>query len=239
MPLLSLSTVILFLLLLLAITTTADADDSAAMLKFAQSLTTLPSGWSSKSSTGYCEWTGVNCDSSDRFVASISLARSKLSGSLPDDISSLSQLKTLSLQFNALSSPIPNLSKLASIQEIYLDGNNFTSVPTCCFDGLSNLQTLSLSQNNLSPWSFPMELNKSTGLTTLYLDNTNLMGPIPDIFDSFASLQNVRLSYNNLMGPLPASFANSEIQNIWFHDQTMGLSGRLDVLSGMTQLRQV
>ncbi|KAL5851420.1 hypothetical protein ACOSQ3_006538 [Xanthoceras sorbifolium] len=91
--------------------------------------------------------------------------------------------------------------------------------------------TLSLSQNNLSPWSFPMELNKSTGLTTLYLDNTNLMGPIPDIFDSFASLQNVRLSYNNLMGPLPASFANSEIQNIWFHDQTMGLSGRLDVLS--------
>ncbi|KAL5848499.1 hypothetical protein ACOSQ4_006512 [Xanthoceras sorbifolium] len=240
MPLLSLSTVLLFLLLLLhAITTTADADDSAAMLKFAQSLTTLPSGWSSKSSTGYYEWTGVNCDSSDRFVTSISLARSKLSGSLPDDISSLSQLKTLSLQFNALSGPIPNLSKLASIQEIYLDGNNFTSVPTCCFDGLSNVQTLSLSQNNLSPWSFPTELNKSTGLTTLYLDNTNLMGPIPDIFDSFASLQNVRLSYNNLTGPLPASFANSEIQNIWFHDQTMGLSGRLDVLSGMTQLRQV
>ncbi|KAL5784278.1 hypothetical protein ACOSQ2_006670 [Xanthoceras sorbifolium] len=238
MPLLSLSTVLLFLLLL-AITTTADADDSAAMLKFAQSLTTLPSGWSSKSSTGYCEWTGVNCDSSDRFVTSISLAGSKLSGSLPDDISSLSHLKTLSLQFNALSGPIPNLSKLASIQEIYLDGNNFTSVPTCCFDGLSNLQTLSLSQNNLSPWSFPTELNKSTGLTTLYLDNTNLMGPIPDIFDSFASLQNVRLSYNNLTRPLPASFANSEIQNIWFHDQTMGLSGRLDVLSGMTQLRQV
>ncbi|KAL5848501.1 hypothetical protein ACOSQ4_006514 [Xanthoceras sorbifolium] len=239
MPLLSLSTVLLFLLLLLAITTTADADDSAAMLKFAQSLTTLPSGWSSKSSTGYCQWTGVNCDSSDRFVTSISLARSKLSGSLPDDISSLSQLKTLSLQFNALSGPIPNLSKLASIQEIYLDRNNFTSVPTGCFDGLSNLQTLSLSQNNLSPWSFPTELIKSTGLTTLYLDNTNLMGPIPDIFDSFASLQNVRLSYNNLTGPLPASFANSEIQNIWFNDQTMGLSGRLDVLSGMTQLRQV
>ncbi|KAK1592852.1 hypothetical protein Q3G72_031389 [Acer saccharum] len=234
MPLHSLSTVLLLLLF-----TSAYADDSATMLSLAQSLKNLPSGWSSKSSTGYCDtWTGVNCDSNG-FVTSINLRGSKLTGSLSDAISSLSKLTTLSLQSNALSGAIPNLSKLSSsIKEIYLDNNNFTSVPLGCFDGLSNLNILSLSQNSLSPWPFPTEL-KSSPLNTLYLANTNVMGSIPDIFESFTSLRDLRLSYNNLTGSLPASFANSSIQNLWLNDQAMGLSGTLDVLSGMSQLTQV
>ncbi|KAK4855892.1 hypothetical protein QYF36_012033 [Acer negundo] len=238
MPLHSLYTVLRLLPLLLF--TSAYADDSAAMLSLAQSLKNLPSGWSSKSSTGFCDnWTGVKCDSGS-FVTSINLKGSKLTGSLSDAISSLSRLTSLSLQSNALSGAIPNLSKLSSsIQEIYLDNNNFTSVPLGCFDGLSSLNTLSLSQNSLSPWPFPTELKSSTTLETLYLDNTNVMGSIPDIFVPFSALKNVRLSYNNLTGSLPASFAKSSIQNLWLNNQAMGLSGTLDVLSGMPQLTQV
>lgn len=71
------------------------------------------------------------------------------------------------------------------------------------------------------------------------MDNAGIFGPIPDIFDSFSNLQNLRLSYNNFTGPLPASFAKSDIQNLWMNNQQLGLSGTLDVLSGMIQLSQV
>lgn len=226
-------------LLLLQLTTTSLGDDGSVMLKLAQSLQNLPSDWSSTSSTGYCRWTGINCDNSNR-VTSISLAKSGLSGTLSPEISSLTQLETLSFQMNNIAGAIPSLANATSLQDIYLDNNNFTSVPTGCFDGLTNLQVLSLSDNpNLAPWPFPNELTKSTSLTTLYMDNANIFGLIPDFFYSFSNLQNLRLSYNNFTGSLPASFAKSDIQNLWMNDQQLGLSGTLDVLSGMTQLRQV
>ncbi|KAJ0034684.1 hypothetical protein Pint_25593 [Pistacia integerrima] len=227
------------LLLLLHLSTAVYSDDSAAMLALAKSLQNTPSNWSTTSSSGYCDWTGISCDNSNR-VTSISLARSQLTGTLPSEISSLSQLNSLSLQYNGISGAIPSFAKLASLQEIFLDRNNFTSVTSGCFDGLTSLQTLSLSDNfGLASWSFPNELTKSLSLTTLYLDDCNINGPIPDVFDSFPNLQNLRLSYNNFTGSLPASFAKSEIQNLWMNDQKVGLSGRLDVLSGMTRLKQV
>lgn len=225
-----------FLLLFMC---TASADDAAVMLKLSQSLKNLPSGWSTTSSTGYCQWKGVKCDNSDR-VTSISLANSGLSGSLPQEISSLTEIQTLSFQENSISGAIPSLANLTSLQGVYLDNNNFTSVPNGCFDGLSNLQVLSLSYNsNLAPWAFPVGLTASSSLTTLYLDRTNIVGSIPDVFNSFANLQNVRLSYNNFTGSLPPSFADSGIQIMYLNDQKNGLSGTLDILSGMTQLRQV
>ncbi|KAJ0078515.1 hypothetical protein Patl1_24469 [Pistacia atlantica] len=227
------------LLLLLHLSTAVYSDDSAAMLALAKSLQNTPSGWSTNSSSGYCDWTGISCDNSNR-VTSISLARSQLTGTLPSQISSLSQLNSLSLQYNGISGAIPSFAKLASLQEIFLDHNNFASVTSGCFDGLTSLQTLSLSDNfGLASWSFPNELTKSLSLTTLYLDDCNINGPIPDVFDSFPYLQNLRLSYNNFTGSLPASFAKSEIQNLWMNCQSVGLSGSLDVLSGMTQLKQV
>ncbi|KAJ0014827.1 hypothetical protein Pint_21644 [Pistacia integerrima] len=227
------------LLLLLHLSTAVYSDDPAAMLALAKSLQNTPSDWSTTSSSGYCDWTGISCDNSNR-VTSISLARSQLTGTLPSQISSLSQLNSLSLEYNGISGPIPSFTRLASLQEIFLDRNNFASVTSGCFEGLTSLQTLSLGDNfGLASWSFPNELTKSLSLTTLYLDDCNINGPIPDVFDSFPNLQNLRLSYNNFTGSLPASFTKSEIQNLWMNCQSVGLSGRLDVLSWMTQLKQV
>lgn len=228
-----------FLLLLVPLLAAgaASADDSAVMSEILAALS--PPDWSS--SQTYCKWEGVTCDSSSSSrVTGINLASSSLSGVLPSDLSSLSQLQTLSLQQNSLSGAVPSFSGLAFLKSVYLDGNNFTSVSSDAFKGLTNLQMLSLSDNlALAPWPIPAELSDSTSLVTLYADNANIAGPIPDFLGSLPSLQDLRLSYNNLTGNLPSSFGGSTIQNLWLNNQATGLSGTINVLAGMTQLAQV
>lgn len=207
------------------------------MLALAKSFRPPPSDWSTTSSTDYCQWTGVRCTSGR--VTSISLADKSLSGGLAPEISTLSELKFIYIQRNKLSGQIPSFAKLSSLQEIYMDENLFTGIEPKAFAGLTSLQILSLSDNaNITAWSFPSELEDSTSLTTIYLDHTNIFGILPDIFDSFASLQDLRLSYNDITGPLPPSLAKSSIQNLWINNQISGMSGTIEVLSGMTSLSQ-
>ncbi|KAI3823953.1 hypothetical protein L1987_05399 [Smallanthus sonchifolius] len=135
---------------------------------------------------------------------------------------------------------LTNLANLTLLEQVILDGNNFTSIPPDFFTGLNNLQSFSVSDNrDLSPWIHPETLNQNSNLQSFQASNANIMGSIPDIFESLHNLQNLRLSYNNLTGTLPRSFAGSQIQNLWLNNQNQGLSGTLDVISSMTQLNQV
>ncbi|KAJ8755108.1 hypothetical protein K2173_018906 [Erythroxylum novogranatense] len=227
------------LLLLFLLLSPVSADDGAVIVKLAKSISPLPPGWSRFASVGFCNWDGINCDSTKQHVISISLTRRNLRGSLPGEISTLSELQSLSVQNNMLSGDIPSFANLTNLQFIFLDFNNFTSVPVGCFQGLTSLQTLSMGNNvNLAPWQLPLDLAASTTLTNLTANEANVFGSIPDIFGSLPSLQNLRLSYNNLTGVLPASMGGSGIQNLWLNNQQMGLSGRIDVLASMTQLVQ-
>ncbi|ONI28913.1 hypothetical protein PRUPE_1G168400 [Prunus persica] len=223
-------------LCVLFLSSSTAADDSEVMSKLAEGLKNTPEDWSTGKT--YCGWEGIKCDGNR--VTSINLSSMSLSGSLPSNLNSLTQLTTLSLQSNSLSGPFPSLANLSLLQEIYLDTNNFTSIPSGCFQGLSSLQVLSMSQNiNLVPWVLPNELTQASSLVTLDADNANLYGYLPDIFDSFPNLQNLRLSYNNFSGFLPKSFSGSGIQNLGLNNQQFGLSGTIEVLSNMTQLNQV
>ncbi|KAL2469461.1 Leucine-rich repeat protein kinase family protein [Abeliophyllum distichum] len=226
------------LLLLICLLSFSCADDSATMSKLLSSLSPTPSGWSA--TTHFCSWTGINCDSTKSFVTSIDLNSQSLSGTLPPELNQLSQLKSLAVQKNSLSGTLPSFSNMSSLEQILLDINDFTTIPQSFLLGLTNLQTFSISDNiNLSPWQIPLYLTESTNLVNYYASNASITGVIPDIFDSFLNLQNLRLSYNNLTGSLPGSLGDSEIQNLWLNNQKQGLSGRIDVLSSMTQLSQV
>uniref|UniRef100_A0A0D3D792 Leucine-rich repeat-containing N-terminal plant-type domain-containing protein n=1 Tax=Brassica oleracea var. oleracea TaxID=109376 RepID=A0A0D3D792_BRAOL len=206
---------LLFTVYLLAVTT---ADDRAAMLALAKSFTPPPSDWSTTSSTGCCTWSGVRCTSESDRVTSISLEDESLAGDLAPEVSTLSELKSINLQGNKLSGTIPSLAKLNSLREIYLDSNLFQGVEPGAFAGLTSLRILSMRDNrNIFSWSFPSGIADSTSFTTV-----NILG----------------LSYNNITGVLPPSLAKSSIQNLRVNDQFSGLSGTIQVLSGMTSLSQ-
>ncbi|XP_059625212.1 receptor-like kinase TMK4 [Cornus florida] len=205
------------------------------MAKLAKSISPTPSGWSG---SNHCKWTGVSCDSSGR-VSNINLSSKYLSGELPSDLNQLSHLKILSLQRNQFYGPLPSLSNLASLEQVFLDYNNFSSIPPSFLSGLTSLQTLSISMNhNLPPWTIPETLADSTTLNFFDAMDSNIVGPMPEIFGSFPNLQTVRLAYNNLTGSLPQSFSKTGIENLWINNQLIGLSGRIDVLGGMSQLTQ-
>ncbi|XP_076951706.1 receptor-like kinase TMK4 [Bidens hawaiensis] len=228
---------LLHLTILLTLTTLTLSDDSTIMTQLATSLSNTPPTWTT--TNNFCEWDGITCDTSTR-VTSINLPDTSLTGTLPATLNQLTQLQTLTLPRNSISGDLPSLANLTLLQQITLDGNNFTSIPPDFSAGLINLQKFTISDNiNLSPWTIPSSLDQNTNLIIFQASNASITGSIPEIFDKLTNLQNLRLSYNNITGALPRTFAGSQIQNLWLNNQRVGLSGSLDVLSSMTQLNQV
>ena len=223
---------IYFYTIILSFLTLSSADDTAVMAKLLASFSTAPSGWSN--SIDYCKWTNVSCDGSH--VTEIKLISQSLSGTLPSDLGTLTQLTTLSLQGNSLTGPIPSFANLASLQQLYLDNNNFSSIPSGFFQGLTRLQTLTLSKNhNLTPWTIPTELTQASSLVNFYASSANIIGSLPDFFGYFPILKDLRLSFNNLNGTLPKSFGVTPLSYLYLDNNN--LMGHIpDALTNITTL---
>nr|GMD72297.1 receptor-like kinase TMK4 [Ipomoea batatas] len=208
------------------------------MSKLFAAISPAPSGWSI--SKDHCTWTNVECAKSTGSVVSINLDSQSISGEIPSELKHLTSLRSLSVQNNFLSGRLPSFANMSNLEQLYLDNNKFSSIPSGFLLGVPNLKTFSISENgNLGPWQIPSYLIESTNLNVFHASNASITGAIPNFFDSFPNLQNLRLSYNNLTGSLPWSIGRSKIQNLWLDNQKQGLSGTIDVISSMTQLSQV
>ncbi|KAJ6698436.1 hypothetical protein OIU79_011865 [Salix purpurea] len=184
-------------------------------------------------------WKHVFCSGSR--VTQIQVQNMSLKGVLPQKLNQLTKLQRLGLQKNQFTGALPSLSGLSELQSVYLDANQFDSIPSDCFDGLASLQFLALDKNNFNAstgWSFPEGLQGSAQLTNLSCMFCNLAGPLPYFLGNLSSLQNLKLSGNNLSGEIPASFKRGmSLQNLWLNDQNGGgLSGTIDVVTTMDSI---
>ena len=151
---------------------------------------TLNEKWLSDAPLG--EWEGVTTDDDGR-VTRLQFRNNKLSGEIPAELGSLSNLEWLSLRGNnKLSGEIP--AELGS---------------------LSNLTYLDISHNNKLSGEIPAELGSLSNLERLLLGGNELSGEIPAELGSLSNLEILRLYGNELSGEIPAELGS--LSNLeWF-----------------------
>ncbi|XP_077230504.1 putative inactive receptor kinase RLK902 [Tasmannia lanceolata] len=157
-----------------------------------------------------CKWPGVECESGH--VSVLRLPGTGLMGNIPPQtIGNLTNLRTLSLRFNALTGQIPSdLSSCTELRNLYLQGNQFSGeIPALLFQ-LKNLVRLNLAGNNFSG-EIPAGFNQLKRLGTLYLEKNRLSGLIPDL--NLPNLVQFNVSFNQLNGSIPASLRRMKIDS--------------------------
>lgn len=185
------------------------------------------------------EWKFVYCKGSR--VAQIQVQGMQLSGPLPPDFNKLTELTNIGLQKNKFNGKLPTFNGLSKLEYAYLGDNQFDTIPSDFFHGLTSLQVLSLDHSPLNKstgWQIPPELENSGQLMNLSLIGCNVAGPIPDFLGRMASLTHLKLSYNKLTGGLPASFHGSSLQTLWLNNQIEAptLTGPIDAIASMIML---
>ena len=132
--------------------------------------------WLSDAPLGEWEVVGTNDDGR---VTSLGLAVNNLSGEIPAELGSLSNLRVLYLYSNELSGEIPaELGSLSNLRVLDLHSNELSGEIPAELGSLSNLQWLDLSYNDLSG-GIPAELGSLSNLTELHLSGNELSGCVP------------------------------------------------------------
>jgi len=158
-----------------------------ALLKFKESISNDPSrimlSWNT--STHFCNWHGITCNSVLQRVTELNLKGYKLKGFISPYVGNLSHMTYFNIGNNSFYGEIP--------QEI---------------GKLSKLQYLSVANNLLLEGKFPSNLTACTGLKILYLYGNNLTGEIPVEILSLQKLQQLILWKNNFSGRIPSFMGN-------------------------------
>ena len=180
------------------------------------------------------EWHGVTTDSDGR-VRRLDLSDNQLSGEIPSELGSLSNLEWLWLQRNQLSGVPPELGSLSNLERLHLSGNQLTQIPGE-LGKLSRLERLDLSDNQLS--GVPPELGSLSNLTHLYLHDNQLSGEIPAELGSLSNLEWLWLQRNQLSGEIPAELGSlSNLERLDLSDnQLSGVPPELGSLSNLERL---
>ncbi|GFP83693.1 probable receptor protein kinase tmk1 [Phtheirospermum japonicum] len=214
---------------------TSPDNDASAMFALKKSLN--PPDQLLWSDPDPCKWDHVYC--LENRVTRIQIGHQNLAGTLPNELSSLTELQRLEVQWNNISGPLPSLKGLSSLQVLMLSNNHFTFIPPDFFSGMSSLQSVEIGNNPFSAWDIPDSLRNASTLQSFSANSANITGKIPSFFspDAFPGLTTLHLALNSLDGELPLALSGSQIESLWVNGQK--LSGGIDVLQNMTFLKEV
>ena len=131
-----------------------------------------------------------------------------LIGSIPTEISNLTDIRVLSLENNQITGLLPDdWSELTNLQELLLSNNQFTGELPSNWSSLQNLVNLQLSYNKITG-TLPSTWSSLVNLKYMSMDNNQLSGPLPDSWSSLLNLNELSLNSNLLSGSLPQSWSS-------------------------------
>ncbi|GKY97739.1 hypothetical protein MPSEU_000732100 [Mayamaea pseudoterrestris] len=162
------------------------------------------------SSSKECAWGGIRCNN-EGFVVAINLDKTYLSGSIPEELSSLPYLEELGLDDNLLTGEIPSsLGSLPHLQYLDLDKNMLTGdLPSELF-GATSLRVLDLN-NNMLAGSISGKIGALKDLYFLQLDFNEMTGTLPSQLGSLTGLQYLGLFGNAFDSQLPTALCGREV----------------------------
>ncbi len=182
-------------------------------------------------------WHGVTVVGSR--VTKLDLDSNSLSGTLPSELGSLSNLQELWLGANSLSGTIPSeLGSLSNLQELWLGANSLSGTIPSELGSLSNLRSLGLGANSLSG-TIPSELGSLSNLQVLNLLRNFLSGTIPSELGSLSNLRSLGLYFNSLSGTLPSelgSLSNLQRLNLYNNSLSGTIPNSINALSADKKL---
>ncbi|MEM7575512.1 MAG: M12 family metallo-peptidase, partial [Bacteroidota bacterium] len=153
-----------------------------------------------------CDWFGITCEN-DR-VVEINLTGNGLTGSLPNSINELTQLRRLNLWNNNLTGSIPStLYLLFNLEYIDFGNSSLTGGIAALIDNLSALEVFYVENNNLSG-NLPASIYNLPNLQIIWLTGNNFSGTLSLGDNQWPSLTEIRIQDNNFIGDLPAALGN-------------------------------
>ena len=154
----------------------------------------------------------------------LDLGENKLSGVIPSNIGNLANLRSIFLNDNQLSSEIPeSFWDMLFLIKIVLGNNNLTGQISAKIAQLNLLQDLNLPGNRLGG-PIPKEIGALNQLKILNLASNQLSGTIPKEIGSLPVVLSLFLHSNQFSGQLPPELGNLSLLNT-FYVNNNNLSG--------------
>ena len=156
-------------------------------------------------------------------IYNLDLSNSGLTGEIPPEIGSLTNLGNLILRYNELTGPIPSeIGNLTTLRKLDLRFNNLSgSIPAELWS-LDSLKELRLQKNQFTG-SIPAEIGNLMELTQLYLYGNQFTGSIPAEIGNLTNIGQLHLNNNLFTGLIPETICN--IDWIFFNPYRFDISG--------------
>ena len=181
---------------------------------------------------------GVYCVENGESIGTLAFSGSYLRGTLPWELSLLTNLEVLDFGLNSLTGSIPTrIIHLSNLQVMFVQNNELTGSIPADINKLTRLEVFWASTNRLkgtlpatfSPFTVEIELGGNSltgsipeswgttmpGLDYILLQENTLTGSLPSTLAQLSNLHDLFLYSNLLTGPLLATFPSS-ISTIFF-----------------------
>lgn len=160
-----------------------------------------------------CEWKGVVCETGPwpRNVRKIVLIDNDVGGSIPGELSFLTELEELVVQttatagyFNVVEGFLPDaIADLENLKILRISGHDIQGPIPSEWVNFESLEVLDLSNNRLDG-RIPEGIGRINTLQEIDLSSNRMSGLIPESFTTLTSLQKLDLGSNDFFGPIPA-----------------------------------